>query len=76
VPVPNVEQMKQKEAAIKKAIAGLGDAPDVAKRRALGKKLRRAQRRRRKMVVELARKAVEPKASGGEGGEAAKTEEA
>jgi len=38
-------------------VAGLGEAPDVAKKRELGKKLRRAQRLRRRMAVESERTA-------------------
>ena len=63
MPVPNVEQLKEKEASLKKLIADQGESTERAKRRALGKKLRRVQRRRRKMVVEAERRAAKPKAA-------------
>jgi hypothetical protein len=61
MPVPNIEQLKEREASIKKRLADQGESPDRAKRRELGKKLRRVQRRRRRMVAEEARKASKPK---------------
>ena len=79
MPVPNVEQLKQKEASLKKLIADQGESTDRAERRALGKKLRRTQRRRRKLAIEVARRATKPKvapeAAGAEAG-AAETPEA
>jgi hypothetical protein len=56
MPVPSIEQLKQKEAALKGRLAA--QAPqDPAKRRALAKKLRRTQRKRRKAVTVVARQA-------------------
>lgn len=79
MPVPNIEQLAKKEAALKKLIADQGESTDRAKRRALGKKLRRVQRRRRKLAVEVARRTVKPaaapEAAGGEA-EAAEAPEA
>ena len=63
MPVPNVEQLKEKEASLKKLIADQGESTERAERRALGKKLRRVQRRRRKLVVEAERRAAKPKAA-------------
>lgn len=57
MPATNLEQVQKREAQLKEAIAGLGEAPDVAKKRELGKKLRRAQRLRRRMAVESERTA-------------------
>ena len=62
MPSPTVEQLQKREASIKKAIAALGEAPDVTKRRALRKKLKRTQRRRRLDVILAVRHAPKPKA--------------
>jgi hypothetical protein len=63
MPVPNIEQLKQKEASLKKLIADQGESTDRTERRALGKKLRRVQRRRRKLAIEVARRTAKPKAA-------------
>jgi hypothetical protein len=60
MPSPTLEQLKQREASIKKALAGLGETPDRIKRRDLRKKLKRVQRRRRTETLVAARNA--PKA--------------
>jgi hypothetical protein len=62
MPVQTLEQLAEKEASLKKLVAGQGESTDRAERRALGKKLRRVQRRRRKLAVEAARRAAKPKA--------------
>ena len=61
MPSPTLDQIKHREAALKKALAEQGESMDPAKRRSAGKKLRRAQRRRREMVVHAARIAPKPK---------------
>lgn len=63
MPVSNIEQLKKKEATLKKLIADQGESTDRAERRALGKKLRRTQRRRRKLAIEIERRTVKPKAT-------------
>jgi len=57
MPAMTPEQAQKLEAQLKETIAGLGDAPDVAKKRELGKKIRRAQRLQRRMAVEAAKRA-------------------
>jgi hypothetical protein len=57
MPATTPDQIETLEAKLKTAIGGLGDAPDAAAKRELEKKLRRAQRRRRRMAVEAARQA-------------------
>ncbi len=59
MPATNIEQLGQHEASLKKKIAG-GESLEAAKKRELGKKLRRAQRKRRRLVVAAARNAVKP----------------
>ncbi len=69
MPATTLERVQQREAKIKEAIAGLGEAPDVAKSRELGKQLRRIQRKRRALsvqaerVAKLAEKAAAAKAA-------------
>jgi len=53
----NIDQLKTQEAALKAKIAAGGEAMEASARRALAKKLRRAQRRRRAAIVETARRA-------------------
>jgi len=55
MPVTSLDQAQKREAQIKQALAGLGEAPDVAKKREFGKKLRRAQRLRRRLLTEAER---------------------
>jgi hypothetical protein len=79
MPVPTLEQVRKREASIKKKIAAGGAAAKPADRRALGKKLRRTQRKRRRMVAVAARPAPGPQAAGegaaaGAGPEAQKSE--
>jgi hypothetical protein len=57
MPATTLEQVQQREAQIKDAIAGLGEAPDVAKSRELGKQLRRVQRKRRALAAQAERAA-------------------
>ena len=63
MPVPNLEQIKQKESSLKKTLAEQGESMEPAKRRLARKKLKRAQRRRREFVVQAARRAPKPKPS-------------
>lgn len=58
MPAQTLEQVKQKQAALEKAFAGLGDSADAAERRALHKKLRRAQRKQRKLALVAGRQAA------------------
>ena len=51
MPAQTLEQVERKQAAIEKSIAELGESAESGKRRALKKRLRRAQRKRRKMKV-------------------------
>ena len=63
MPSTTLDQVQKTEEKLQQAIAALGDAPDAAEKRALGKKLRRVQRKRRAMAVEAERKAkTAPKA--------------
>ena len=52
MPSTTIEQVQKREAKLKQAIAGLGEAPDIANKRELGKQLRRAQRLRRRLATE------------------------
>ena len=61
MPVPTIEQLQQKEASLKQTIGEKGESLDKPKRRELAKKLRRVQRRRRRMVTEAVRRAPKPK---------------
>lgn len=63
MPVPSLEQLKQKEVSIKKALAEPSKPADDAKRRRLSKRLRRTQRRRRRIQVAAARKSTPPPAA-------------
>lgn len=47
MPQKSAEQLKQKTAALRKKLAEKGPSLDQAGRRALAKRIRRAQRRRR-----------------------------
>lgn len=51
MPAATTELVIRREAGIKKAVAAFGSDADPAKRRALKKKLRRTQRKRRRLVV-------------------------
>ena len=61
MPVASLEQLKEKETSLTKALGELAETTDAAKRRAMGKKLRRAQRKRRKAVIEVERQAAKSK---------------
>ena len=62
MPTPTVERLQGREAAISKNLADKGDQLDAVKRRRLSKRLRRVQRKRRKLAAEKARHAPKPKA--------------
>ncbi len=62
MPAPTLEQVEKKQAALEQSVAGLGDSVEPAKRRAMQKKLRRVQRKRRLLTVAAARQAG-PKAA-------------
>ncbi len=62
MPAVNIEQLEKREILLKKLMAEQGESSEPAKRRALGKKLRRAQRKRRRLAIVMARKAVPAKA--------------
>ena len=65
MPMPSVQKMREKETSLKQALADKGTTSDVPKRRALGKELRRTQRKRRKAVVVAERSAATAKAAAG-----------
>jgi hypothetical protein len=60
MPAKSAEQMKQKAAALRKKLAEKGKTMEVAAVRKLKKSIRRAQRRRRKIVADQARRAAKP----------------
>ena len=62
MPTPTVESLQKTEVALSKTLAAGGDQLATEKKRTLAKRLRRAQRKRRKFVAEAARNAPKPKA--------------
>ncbi len=63
MPVPSVEQLAARQEGLAKKLAELGAEAEPAKRRALSKKIKRAQRRQHKLLVEQKRQAkVKPAA--------------
>jgi len=52
MPSKNLENIQQGEATAKKALAALSTDADAKEKRAAAKKVRRAQRNRRKMMVQ------------------------
>jgi hypothetical protein len=64
MPAQTLEQVRQKQAQLEKAFAGLGEGADRTERRAVHKRLRRAQRKRRKLTAAAERGAKpEPQAA-------------
>ena len=63
MPVPTVDQIKKKESSLKRTLAEQGESMEPAKRRHVRKKLKRAQRKRRDILVQVARRAPKPKLS-------------
>lgn len=61
----NIDQLRTKESAIKAKLSADGKSLEASARRALAKKLRRAQRRRRAALVEQARRAAGKPAEAG-----------
>ena len=61
MPAITTELVTRLEAKMKKAVGALGKDVDPAKRRKLGKKLRRTQRKRRRLSVEDERRKGKPK---------------
>ena len=61
MPVPTADQVKKKESSLKNVIAEQGESMEPAKRRLAKKKLKRAQRKRREMAVQAARRAPKAK---------------
>ena len=61
MPVVNMDHIQKREAALKADLAKVADGADAPKQRALGKKLRRAQRKRRKLAVEIERRTAKSK---------------
>ena len=55
MPTMTIEKLDARAKRLKKKLAEKGDTLDGAKVRALGKQIRRAQRRRRKMAATAAR---------------------
>ncbi len=58
MPAQTIERIQKREAGISKALADAGEGMDATKRRDKRKSLKRAQRKRRKMVADSARRAV------------------
>ena len=58
MPAKTPEQLRQRAAALKKKLAEKGESLDGEKRRALAKKVRRVQRKRRRLVATAARVAA------------------
>jgi hypothetical protein len=61
MPTTNPDALREKTAALRTRLREKGDSLDGAKRRALEKKIRRLQRKRRRIAVKLAQS--KPKAS-------------
>ena len=74
MPATNIEQLGQHEASLKKKITE-GASLEAAQKRELGKQLRRAQRKRRRLAVAAERNAAKP-APAAEGAAEAKPAEA
>ncbi|HUC42412.1 MAG TPA: hypothetical protein VMR65_00110 [Candidatus Sulfotelmatobacter sp.] len=55
MPQKSAEQLKQKTATLRKKLAEKGPSLDLPKRRALAKRVRRAQRRRRALEARAKR---------------------
>lgn len=58
MPAKTPEQLKQRTARLKKRLAEKGASLDGTKRRALAKRIRRVQRKRRRIVATAARVAA------------------
>lgn len=71
MPLKTVEQVREKETRLKQRLAEKGGSMEQADRRELGRKLRRTQRKRRRLAV-AAEKAA--RAAGGDKGEDQKAE--
>jgi hypothetical protein len=63
MPRKSAEQLKQKTQTLKKKLADKGASLDATKVRAMKKKIRRVQRRRRSMDARAKRLAPKPAAS-------------
>ena len=63
MPVPTLDQLKEQEVSLRKLMAGQAESVDPAKKRELGKKIRRVQRKRRRLAVVAERRAVKPTAA-------------
>jgi len=61
MPVETIERLTAREARLKQAATKVGDQ-DAARSRTLGKRLRRAQRKRRRLAVRAQRQAAKPEA--------------
>jgi len=55
MPIPSVEQLKQKSVGLTKKLADKGDSVEVGEKRKLRKKIKRAQRKGRKLHIEIER---------------------
>ena len=63
MPIMNVDRVQKRVAALKKKLAEKGDSLDAGIRRSMKKRLRRAQRKGRRLATEAARLAPKPKAA-------------
>ena len=61
MPVDNIDQLQKRETALKTDLAAVAEGADALQCRKLGKKLRRVQRKRRKLAVEIERRTAKPK---------------
>ena len=59
MPSPSVEQLRKVESSLSGTLAERGDSMDPIERRRVRKRIRRAQRKRRRLTVEAAQKAAQ-----------------
>jgi hypothetical protein len=64
MPVPSVQQLRQRETTLRKLLADQNGSLGAVGRRETRKRLRRTQRKRRRMTVQQKRCAGEPQAAG------------
>lgn len=55
MPIPSIEQLKQKSDGLAKKLADKGDGIEVGEKRKLRKQLKRAQRKGRRLHIEVER---------------------
>lgn len=74
MPKPDLKTLEKREATIKSSLAAAGDGVDPDKRRAMRKRLRRTQRKRRLLARHLAKTAPATAPEGSEAKEAPASE--